>query len=80
MANVRDLQPRAAALGAGMVYQGTPAAWLLRAARAATGAPIVINVKGIDADNTPVLLTLADLERLQRAAADHAGLSEARSK
>ena len=52
-----------------MVYQGTPAAWLLRAARAATGAPIVINVKGIDADNTPVLLTLADLERLQRAAA-----------
>jgi hypothetical protein len=52
-----------------MVYQGQPAAWLVKAARAAAGAPIVVNVKGIDADSTPVLVTLAELERLRRAAA-----------
>ena len=69
MAAARDLLPRAQALGAGMVYQGQPAGWLLKAARAATGAPVVVNVKGIDADSTPVLLTLAELERLTAAAA-----------
>ena len=69
MAAYRDLAGRAAALGAGMVYQSAPAGWLVRAARAATGAPVLVNVKGIDADHTPVLLTLAELERLTRAAA-----------
>ena len=69
MAAYRDLASRAAALGAGLVYQGQPAGWLVRAARAATGAPVVVNVKGIDADSTPVLVSLAELERLQRAAA-----------
>ena len=69
MAAYRDLAGRAAALGAGMVYQSAPAGWLLKAARAATGAPVLVNVKGIDADHTPVLLTLAELERLTRAAA-----------
>lgn len=69
MAAYRDLAGRAAALGAGMVYQGQPAGWLVRAARAAVGAPVVVNVKGIDADSTPVLVSLAELERLQRAAA-----------
>lgn len=69
MAAYRDLEPRAAALGAGMVYQSKPAGWLLKAARAATGAPVVVNCKGIAADATPVLLTLAHLEALQRAAA-----------
>ena len=69
MAAYKDLAARAAALGAGLVYQGQPAGWLVRAARAAAGAPVVVNVKGIDADGTPVLLSLAELERLQRAAA-----------
>ena len=69
MAAYRDLAGRAAALGAGMVYQGQPAGWLVRAARAATATPIVVNVKGIDADSTPVMVSLAELERLHRLAA-----------
>ena len=69
MAAYRDLQHRAAALGAGMVYQSKPAQWLVKAARAATGAPVVVNVKGMAADDTPVIVTLVELERLQRAAA-----------
>ena len=69
MAAYRDLAGRAAALGAGLVYQSKPAGWLIKAARAATGAPVLVNVKGIAADDTPVLLTLAELERLTRAAA-----------
>ena len=52
-----------------MVYQGQPAGWLVRAARAAAGMPVVVNVKGIDADSTPVLVTLSELERLHRLAA-----------
>ena len=68
MAAYRDLEPRAAALGAGMIYQGQPAGWLLKAARAATGAPVVVNCKGIAPDATPVLISLAELERLQQAA------------
>ena len=69
MAAYRDLASRAAALGAGLVYQGQPAGWLVRAARAATATPIVVNVKGIDADSTPVMVSLAELERLHRLAA-----------
>ena len=69
MAAYRDLQHRAAALGAGMVYQSQPAQWLVKAARAATGAPVLINVKGMAADDTPVLVSLAELERMQRAVA-----------
>ena len=69
MAAYKDLAARAAALGAGLVYQGQPAGWLVRAARAATATPIVVNVKGIDADSTPVMVSLAELERLHRLAA-----------
>lgn len=69
MAAYRDLATRAAALGAGMVYQSKPAGWLVKAARAATATPVLVNCKGIDADSTPVLVTLAHLEALQRAAA-----------
>jgi hypothetical protein len=68
MASMRDLEARAARLGCTIVYQGHPAAWLARAARAATGSPVVVNCKGIEPDSTPVLITLAELERLQRAA------------
>ena len=69
MAAYKDLAARAAALGAGLVYQGQPAGWLVRAARAAAGMPVVVNVKGLAADDVPVLVSLAELERLQRAAA-----------
>ena len=69
MAAYKDLERRAAALGAGMIYQGQPAQWLVRAAHTAKVLPVVVNVKGIDADATPVLVTLAELERLTRAAA-----------
>ena len=75
MAAYRDLAGRAAALGAGMVYQGQPAGWLVRAARAATAAPVVVNVKGMDADSTPVLVSLAELERLHRLAGQVEGLA-----
>ncbi len=63
MASVRDILPRAERLGAGVVYQGAPAAWLLKAARA--GAPVVINCKGVAASDTPVIITLAEYERLK---------------
>lgn len=69
MAAYRQLQERIAAAGATCVYLGKPPKWMQRAARAAVAGPVVVNCKGIDADGTPVLLTLAELERLQRAAA-----------
>lgn len=69
MAAVRDILPRAAAVGAVTTYQGQPAAWLVKAAAvAAEGAPVVINVKGTLADDVPCIITLAALERLTRAA------------
>ena len=70
MAAYGDLEQRAERLGATCIYQGQPAGWLLRAAKAAAGAPVVVNVKGMDADSTPVLVTLAELERLHQAAKD----------
>ena len=73
MAAVRDLLPRARALGATCIYLGKPPGWFAKAAKAAAGGPVVVNVKGMDADITPVLLSLAELERLQRAAAGASG-------
>ena len=68
MASMRDIEDRAARLGCTIIYQSHPAEWLKKAARAATGSPVLLNVKGISPDSTPVLITLAELERLQRAA------------
>lgn len=69
MAAYQALQPRIAAAGGTCIYLGKPPGWFAKAAKAATGAPVVVNCKGMGPDDTPVLLTLAELERLQRAAA-----------
>ena len=68
MAAYRDLQPRMAAIGATCVYLSHPPQWFAKAAKAAGGAPCVVNVKGMGPDDTPVLVTLAELERLTAAA------------
>lgn len=64
MASMRDIQGRAMKLGATMTYTGTPAKWLTNAARAARGGPVILNLKGCSADDTPCIVTLAALERL----------------
>ena len=69
MAAYRDIQQRALAMGASVVYQSKPAGWLTKAMRAAMAAPVIVNVKGVAPDDTPVLITLAQLERLQQTAA-----------
>ena len=51
------------------IYLSKPPGWFAKAAKAATGGPVVCNCKGIEPDATPVLVSLAELERLQRAAA-----------
>lgn len=78
MAAYRALQPRMAAIGATCIYLSKPPAWFAKAVKAAGAAPVVVNVKGLDPDVTPVLLTLADLERLHQAAglADGASAAE----
>ena len=80
MAAVADLLGRAEKLGASVTYQGSPAAWLLAAAKvAAQGCAVIVNTKGVRADDTPCIITLGELERL-RAAAGQPLLSEARSR
>ena len=70
MAAVRDILGRAAAVDAVTIYQGQPAAWLVKAAAvAAQGHAVVINCKGTPPDKLPVMLTLAEYERLRAAAA-----------
>lgn len=68
MAAYAALQPRMAAAGATCVYLSKPPGWFAKAAKAATATPVVLNCKGMKPDDTPVLLSLAELERLQRAA------------
>lgn len=68
MAAYRALQERIGAAGATCIYLGKPPGWFAKAAKAASGAPVVVNCKGVAADDTPVLLTLVQLEALQRAA------------
>lgn len=53
MAAIRDILQRAERLGAAVAAAGTPA---------------IINCKGVATDLAPVLLTLAEYERLTRAA------------
>ena len=70
MAAVKDVLPRAAALGATVTYRGDPPAWLTAAAKvAAQGHAVIVNTKGVGPDDVPVVITLAQLERLTRAAA-----------
>ena len=68
MAAYQALQPRLARAGATCIYLSKPPGWFAKAAQAAAGGPVVMNCKGVAPDATPVLLTLAELERLQRAA------------
>lgn len=71
MAAVRDLLGRADALAAVVTYQTAPAQWLTNAARvAATGHAVIVNCKGVAADSTPCIISLAELERLTRAAGE----------
>ena len=70
MASVADLLGRASDIGATIIYQGAPPKWLELAAQTARdGVPVIVNVKGIRADAVPVMVTLAEYERLTRAAA-----------
>ena len=62
MAAVRDLLPRATALGATCIYQGQPAGWLLKAARAAAATPVVVNGK----QNSITIVILRRGRRRQR--------------
>ena len=73
MAAYQALQPRIAAAGATCIYLSKPPGWFAKAAKAAAAGPVVVNCKGVAPDETPVLLTLAELERLQRAAAGASG-------
>lgn len=75
MAAYQALQPRMAAIGATCIYLGKPPGWFAKAAKAATAMPVVVNVKGVGPDDTPVLLTLAELERLTAAARQVEGLT-----
>ena len=68
MAAYQALQPRMAAIGATCIYLSKPPAWFAKAAKAAGAMPVVVNCKGTPPDSTPVLLTLAELERLTAAA------------
>ncbi len=70
MASVRDLLGRAERIGATVTYNGNPPAWLLAAAKVAgEGCAVIVNTKGITADRTPVIVSLAEYERLTAAAA-----------
>jgi len=67
MASRFDLAPRLAAIQAqGLIvetaYQGTPARWLVDSLRGRDA--FVVNAKGINADNTVVLIRLSRLEKL----------------
>jgi hypothetical protein len=64
MASVRDVLPRAERLGATVIYHGSPPRWLLDAAKAAQGGPVIVNCKGLPSDQVPCIISLADLERL----------------
>jgi hypothetical protein len=64
MAAMRDIQGRAIKLGATATYMTKAPRWLTNAARAALAGPVIINIKGTPPDSTPVLVTLAELERL----------------
>lgn len=66
MAAWRELEPRLLAIGATSIYFGNPSRWLLDAARAAKGGAVALNCKGLPADDIPVIVTLAELERLRK--------------
>ena len=74
MASVADLLPRAERIAATVTYNGAPPAWLLAAVKvAAQGCAVVVNTKGVRPDDTPCIITLAELERLRLAAAGGRG-------
>ena len=65
MASHHDLAKRVDAIGAAEIYLSQPPKWFTDiAAHAST--PIVVNCKGLAADSTPVVLTLAEYERLTK--------------
>lgn len=64
MAAMRDILVRAEKLGATAVYFSHAPKWLTNAAQAALAGPVIVNVKGLPADQTPCIVTLAELERL----------------
>lgn len=75
MAAYQALQPRIAAAGATCIYLSKPPGWFAKVVKAAMAAPVVVNVKGMAPDDTPVIITLAQLEALQAAAAQVAALA-----
>ena len=64
MAAMKDILGRAEKLGATAMYFSQPPKWLTNAARAALASPVIVNVKGLAPDQTPCIVTLAELERL----------------
>ena len=72
MASWLDLKARVDRLGAEAVYLGTPSHWLVSVAKAAAVTPQVLNIKGIGAEHTIIVTTLAHYEDLHRRAAVNA--------
>ena len=64
MAAHTDLARRKQAIGAGEVYLSDPPAWFRRLLDQAHGAPLLVNVRGKNADDCPIVVTLAEFERL----------------
>ena len=64
MAAHADLAERVKAIDAQEFYLSTPSNALLHMAQLAQAKPVVLNLKGFKAADCPVLLTLAEYERL----------------
>ena len=65
MAAHAELAKRVDAIGAAEIYLSQPPKWFTDIAAHAAAA-VVVNCKGVAADSTPVVLTLAEYERLTR--------------
>lgn len=59
-----DIAPRAAAMGLGEMYLSDPPTWFRKLLASTADKPIVVNVKGVRADDCPVWMTLAEYELL----------------
>ena len=71
MAGHSEIAPRAAAVGLAEFYLSDGPRWLLQLAKQATATPIVVNVRGIVADDCPVLVSLAQYEAMVKAHVQH---------
>ena len=68
MASWHDLKARCDRIGAGATYIGTPAHWLLGIVKDVQTKPVILNVKGVGAEQTVIVTTLTHYEELRMAA------------